>query len=96
MRILKNNLLENGKRYILAQHDGVCSQGVEILMDGITIEKVNIIGGCMGNTMGLAALLEGMSAKDASEKLKGVDCNGKGTSCPDQLSQVLAEVLGKL
>ncbi len=76
---------------------GVCSRKtvVELSDDGI-IKDIKIIGGCSGNTQGIMSLLAGMSAKDAIAKLKGIDCNGRGTSCPDQVAKALGEALQKL
>ena len=56
--------------------------------DGI-IRNVTFTGGCHGNTQGIAALVRGMKAADAIARLEGIDCRGKGTSCPDQLAKAL-------
>ena len=76
---------------------GVCSRKtiVDLAPDG-TILDISIIGGCNGNTNGLAKLLKGMNARDAIGKIKGIDCNGRGTSCPDQVAMALTEALSKL
>lgn len=76
---------------------GVCSRKtvVDISDDGI-INDIKIIGGCSGNTQGLMSLLKGMSAKDAMEKMRGINCNGRGTSCPDQVAKALEEALKNL
>lgn len=73
---------------------GVCSRKtvIDLSEDGI-IRDIKIVGGCSGNTQGLMSLLKGMYAKDAIEKMRGIDCNGRGTSCPDQVSMALAEAL---
>lgn len=71
---------------------GVCSQQIEIVVDGDTIRSVTFYGGCHGNTQGLAALLEGMPIHEAIRRLRGIDCHGKGTSCPDQLAQALEQI----
>ncbi len=73
---------------------GVCSRKtvVDLSPDG-TINDISIVGGCNGNTNGLAKLLKGMNARDAILRLKGIDCNGRGTSCPDQVANALAEAL---
>ena len=63
--------------------------------DGV-IEKVSFMGGCNGNTQGVAALVKGMSAEEAISRMKGIDCNGRGTSCPDQLAKALSEALEEL
>ncbi len=76
---------------------GVCSRKtvVDLAPDG-TINDISIVGGCNGNTNGLAKLLKGMNARDAILRLKGIDCNGRGTSCPDQVAKALAEALEKM
>ncbi|MGN0602345.1 MAG: TIGR03905 family TSCPD domain-containing protein [Oscillospiraceae bacterium] len=76
---------------------GVCSRKITIeLSDSGVIENVRFMGGCSGNTQGVAALVKGMSAKEAISRMKGIDCNGRGTSCPDQLAKALTEALEKL
>lgn len=76
---------------------GVCSRKtvVDLAPDG-TINDISIVGGCNGNTNGLAKLLKGMNARDAILRLKGIDCNGRGTSCPDQVAKALTEALEKM
>lgn len=74
---------------------GVCSQAIQFELDGDVIKTVNFIGGCDGNTQGVARLVEGMKAEDAISKLEGIRCGRKSTSCPDQLSKALKEALGK-
>ena len=73
---------------------GVCSRKtvIDLAPDG-TINDISIVGGCNGNTNGLAKLLKGMNARDAILRLKGIDCNGRGTSCPDQVAKALTEAL---
>lgn len=68
---------------------GVCSSGIDFdIKDGI-IEHVRFTGGCSGNTQGVAVLVEGMPVNTAIEKLKGIRCGFKSTSCPDQLAHAL-------
>lgn len=76
---------------------GVCSRqmNVEIDENGI-ITECEIVGGCAGNTVGVCQLVKGMDAKDAISRLKGIDCRGRGTSCPDQLSMAIEEALEEL
>ncbi len=72
---------------------GVCSRVIDITLsdDGTTIEKVQFTGGCHGNTQGVAALAKGRPVAEVVALLKGIDCRGKGTSCPDQLARALEE-----
>ena len=68
---------------------GVCAQAVRFETDGDVLAKVQFIGGCSGNTQGVARLAEGMTVDQVIEKLKGIRCGGKATSCPDQLARAL-------
>ena len=74
----------------------VCSQEMIIEVDGDTLKKVTIIGGCAGNTLGVSNLIQGMNIDEAISRLKGIQCGKKGTSCPDQLSIALEEVKKKM
>ncbi|MDR0979002.1 MAG: TIGR03905 family TSCPD domain-containing protein [Lachnospiraceae bacterium] len=76
--------------------EGVCSQEMLIEVDGDTIKKVQIIGGCAGNTVGVSRLVEGMKIDEAISKLKGIPCGRRLTSCPDQLAKALEEVKEKM
>ncbi len=70
---------------------GTCSQAILTEIEGDTIARVQFVGGCSGNTQGVAALVHGMKVADAIERLEGIDCAGRGTSCPDQLAKALRE-----
>ncbi len=71
----------------------VCSQEIIINVENGIIQDVKFIGGCPGNTLGVASLLKGMKIEEAIKRLKGIDCRGRGTSCPDQLSKALEAIL---
>ena len=71
---------------------GVCSQLMEIETDGGRIVSVQVIGGCSGNLQGLSRLLAGMDVDEAIEKMEGIKCGRKSTSCPDQLAQALKQL----
>ena len=60
--------------------------------DGV-IRSVEILGGCSGNLQGISRLIVGMKAEDAIQKMEGVKCGYKDTSCPDQLSIALREAM---
>lgn len=68
---------------------GTCSQMIEFEVENNIIGSVQFYGGCGGNTQGLAALLRGMKVEDAIERLQGIQCGMKGTSCPDQFARAL-------
>lgn len=76
--------------------NGVCSQEIIIEIEKDIIKKVTIIGGCAGNTKGVSKLVEGMKIDDVINKLKGIPCGSKETSCPDQLARALEEIKEKL
>ncbi len=71
---------------------GVCSQLIEIETEDGIIQDVQFLGGCNGNLQGISALIKGMSVEDAKERLQGIQCGFKNTSCPDQLSRALEEM----
>ena len=77
------------------QTKGVCSRSIDIEIDGDIIQSVRYNGGCSGNTQGVASLVRGMSVQDAIERLSGIKCGFKSTSCPDQLAVALREYLNQ-
>ena len=74
---------------------GTCSKLMTFEVEDGVIRKLEVIGGCSGNLQGLARLVEGMKAADAIEKLRGIRCGFKPTSCPDQFAIALEQALGK-
>ena len=74
---------------------GVCSRAIDLELDGDIIRSVKFSGGCSGNTQGIAALVVGMKASDAIERLSGIRCGFKATSCPDQLARALEQALAE-
>ena len=70
---------------------GVCSRKIDFEIENGIILSVKISGGCAGNTQGVAALIKGMSVDEAIERLSGIRCGFKNTSCPDQLARALIE-----
>ena len=74
---------------------GVCSSAIELELDNGIIKKVQFIGGCDGNTKGVAKLVEGMNAEEAISRLEGIRCGVRPTSCPDQLAKALKQALAE-
>ena len=79
------------KEQIVYTTRGVCSRSIEITVNDGIVEAVRFIGGCSGNTQGVAALAVGMSVDEVIERLNGIKCGPKSTSCPDQLATALTE-----
>jgi uncharacterized protein (TIGR03905 family) len=74
------------------QTQGTCSRLIDFeVVDG-KVTKVSFLGGCNGNLQGISRLVEGMKIDDVIARLKGIDCNGKGTSCPDQFACALSQI----
>ncbi len=71
---------------------GTCSAKIIIDVEGDIINEVQFIGGCHGNTQGISALVKGMSVDETIKRLEGINCRGKGTSCPDQLAKALKTI----
>ncbi|MBE6862854.1 MAG: TIGR03905 family TSCPD domain-containing protein [Ruminococcus sp.] len=72
---------------------GVCSKKIILEVENGIVGDVTFIGGCNGNLKGIAALVKGMEAEDVIEKLSGIRCGFKNTSCPAQLAKALEETL---
>ena len=70
---------------------GVCSREIRFEIEDNKIKTVQCIGGCSGNTQGVSRLIEGMDVDEAIRRIDGIDCGGRGTSCPDQLARALKE-----
>ncbi|MBQ6198558.1 MAG: TIGR03905 family TSCPD domain-containing protein [Bacteroidales bacterium] len=82
--------IEGGIRKASFQTCGaVCSSQIDIELEGDTLRSVHYTGGCHGNLQGIGALVQGMKKEDVIERLEGINCKGRGTSCPDQLSKAL-------
>lgn len=76
--------------YVYKTH-GTCAKMIAFEINGGTVTNVKFMGGCPGNLLAIPKLVEGMKAEEIVKKLGGVDCDGKGTSCADQLSKAVAE-----
>ena len=72
---------------------GVCSQAIEFEITDRKLHNIRFIGGCDGNTKGLAQLAEGMDVQDVIQRLEGIRCGFKSTSCPDQLAHALKDAV---
>ena len=72
---------------------GTCSREIRFDIDNGVVHNVHFEGGCNGNTQGVSLLVEGMPAAEVVKRLSGVNCNGRGTSCPDQLAKAVAAAL---
>lgn len=70
---------------------GVCSRQINIELDGDTVKEIKFIGGCSGNTQGVAALAKGMKVEDVIARLENIKCGPRETSCPAQLAKALKE-----
>ncbi len=77
---------------------GTCSRSITFDIDPTShqVGSIAFTGGCNGNLKGIAALTEGMKAEDIIERLNGLKCGNKNTSCPDQLACALAQALADI
>ena len=80
------------KKHIEYKTQGTCSRAVIVDVEDGVITDCAFVGGCSGNTQGVASLVIGMKAEDAIAKIKGIKCGMKSTSCPDQLALALEEI----
>ena len=79
------------KKHIEYKTQGTCARAVIVDVEDGVITECQFVGGCSGNTQGVASLVKGMKVEDAVSKIKGIKCGMKNTSCPDQLALALLE-----
>ncbi len=72
---------------------GTCSTQIDFDVEDGKIKNVEFTGGCNGNQKGIAALVEGQDLEVVKDKLRGVRCGFRDTSCPDQLARAIEECL---
>lgn len=73
--------------------EAVCAREISFEIEDGLLKKVNFVGGCSGNLQALAKLVEGMKVEDVLVRLRGIDCDERGTSCSDQLSIALEKAI---
>ena len=72
---------------------GVCSRCIYLDIEDGIVKDVEFVGGCNGNLKGIAALVKGLSCDEVKERLSGIRCGLKPTSCPDQLTKAIDEAM---
>lgn len=70
----------------------VCSSSIDLTIEEDCVKEVCFTGGCSGNLQGISMLVRGMKVEEVIERLEGIQCGGKKTSCPDQLVRALKEI----
>ena len=85
-------LLQTMKTITYTTH-GTCARYIEVSGENGVITNVKFYGGCNGNLQGISKLVKGMKYEDVIARLKGISCNGKPTSCPDQLCCAIEELM---
>lgn len=94
IKILNDQTTPEGVRIVYFQPSGeVCSQQIGIAVKDGVILGAEFSGGCSGNTQGLAKLVTGMKIEDVINRLSGIRCGWKSTSCPDQFARALSQLL---
>ncbi len=77
------------------KNQGTCSREIVFEIEDGKLRNVQFFGGCNGNLKGICSLVEGMEVEDVIQRLEGIHCGFKTTSCPDQLAQALKEVYNR-
>lgn len=75
---------------------GTCSREIIITYDGDILRNLEVIGGCNGNLKGISSLVKNRPLIEVYESLKGIKCGFKNTSCPDQISKAIQEILNNI
>ena len=81
--------------HITYKTQSVCSRSIDIDIEEDVVTSVKFNGGCAGNTQGVANLVKGMKVSEVIERLEGIRCGFKPTSCPDQLAKALKKYLNE-
>lgn len=81
--------------YLQYTTHGTCSKVIGVEINDEIITNIEFIGGCQGNLKGISKLVVGMNIDEVIKRLEGIDCSGRGTSCPDQLAKCLIEYKAK-
>lgn len=81
------------KKHVEYKTKGTCSRMIILDIEDGIVTDCSFVGGCAGNTAGIASLVKGMKTDDVVAKLKGVKCGFKSTSCPDQLARAIEEAI---
>lgn len=71
---------------------GVCSTQIIVEVEEGIIKKLTVENGCHGNLQGISKLVEGMKVEEVIKRLEGINCRGRGTSCPDQIAKMLKQI----
>ena len=83
-------------RTIEFEPKGICARHITIVLDDQDrVQDLSFVGGCDGNHKGLTALVRGMNAQEAMDRLSGIKCGFKQSSCPDQVAVALRQAFGK-
>lgn len=77
---------------IVYKTSGTCSQLIRVIGNEGRIESVEFLGGCHGNLQGISKLVKGMTYQEVIDRVEGIQCGMKSTSCPDQLAKALREL----
>lgn len=72
---------------------GTCSTKIELELEGNVVHNVKFTGGCNGNLQAIPKLVEGLTVEEVEERIAGISCNGRGTSCGDQLARACRAAL---
>lgn len=91
VHIFACNLFKTGMKYFY-KTEGTCSTNIELEIDGGVLREVRFWGGCNGNLQGISRLVQGMQVSEVLNRLEGIRCGARPTSCPDQLCQALRAI----
>ncbi len=83
------------KKHIEYKTSGTCSRAVILEIEDGIVTDCSFVGGCPGNTTGVAELVKGMKTEDVVARLSGIKCGSKSTSCPDQLAKAVESAIAE-
>lgn len=91
--IVKDEIVDGVRCVTATPSEKVCSKQIDIKIKDSIIQEVKFTRGCPGNALGIGALIKDMTVEEAVKRLDGIQCGSRGTSCPDQLADVLKALM---
>lgn len=71
---------------------GTCSSQIDLKVEDNRLVEVKYTGGCNGNLKGISSLVKGMPLDEVCQRLEGITCGKRSTSCPDQLAKAIHQL----
>ena len=72
--------------------ENTCARNIKVEINGNVVTNIEFLGGgCNGNLKAIPKLVDGWTVEMIEEKLQGITCGRRPTSCADQLARAVRE-----